>query len=114
LANPGAEHAVVYTHQVHLPGAHSIRLHFAAASLPEGSYLLATSMLDGEQQQLDAATLALWNDATAYFNGDTVLLELHAAPGTAGNLVRMEAVEAGFVDQLPPEHPLRGSPGECG
>jgi hypothetical protein len=62
-----------------------------------------TSSLDGEVQTFDAALAAMWSEASGYFNGDTVELELvgAAVPGmnrVALDHVTMEQGVAGGAD----------------
>lgn len=66
---------------VTVPGARWLRLRFGSASLPgdpvgRGAALRLTSAADGAQQVLTAESLAWWNSTSAYFNGDTVVVEL--------------------------------------
>ncbi len=75
---------VVYSDTVYLRGARWMRLSFGEYNLGEGSYLVLRSLLDGGEQRLDAKTLPQWNNLSAYFNGDRVLVELHVAPGDTG------------------------------
>ena len=103
VANPalagGA--ALVWAGEVRSPHAPWIRLRFDDAHLagagPTGSYLLITSMQDGAQQRLDAAALRDWGNTSAYFNGDAVLIELYAFPGTGENRLRVPALPAGVA-----------------
>ncbi len=44
--------------------------------LAAGSFIRITSSLDGQAQELDAAALAAWHHSSAYFNGDTVIVEV--------------------------------------
>ncbi|CAG1007154.1 hypothetical protein PHYC_03397 [Phycisphaerales bacterium] len=94
LDNLGPAESTVYIREVTIPNSSWLRLHFGPeTTLAPGSYLLATSTLDGEQQRLDFATLAMWDNSTAYFNGQTVILELRAAPNSVGNRVTLEQLE---------------------
>jgi hypothetical protein len=54
--------------------------------------LRISSLQDGEVQELDRFTARMWSNASAYFNGDTLLVEIVAAPRTRGNRVRMASV----------------------
>jgi len=58
-----------------------LRLYFGECNLGENSYLVVTSDLDGSEQTINAAELANWGNTSAYFNGDTVTVELVIAPG---------------------------------
>ena len=77
---------------VRIDGAAWMRLYFGDVVLGEGSFLRVTSELDGEVQELDAAALEMWNNSTAYFNGDTVFVELIAGPGTLQNRLVIDEV----------------------
>jgi hypothetical protein len=57
-----------------------------------GSYLRITSMLDGASQTLHASHVLEWQHTSAYFNGDALLVELVAEPGTGANRVRLAGV----------------------
>src|SRR5262245_27550437 len=82
LPNPGLKPLVVFDQVVNRPGAEWMRLYFSdATQLPPGSYIQVTSLLDGESQTLDAGTLAMWNHTTAYFNGDSLRVQLIDAAG---------------------------------
>jgi V8-like Glu-specific endopeptidase len=87
--------AEVFTDVVSVPGAPWLRLTFSDFHLGRGSYLTVTSRQDGAQQRLDAAGIAQWYNASAYFNGDAVEVALHVAPGDQGVFVRMEEVVVG-------------------
>ncbi|MCA9320570.1 MAG: PKD domain-containing protein [Planctomycetes bacterium] len=75
----------VHEHQIHHPGAASLRILFAEVSLGANDWIEARGMLDGETHRLDLAELAKWEMTSAYFNGDTVTLSLHLAPGSTGS-----------------------------
>jgi hypothetical protein len=92
LANQTRGFAVVYDQAVSVADAMWIRLYFGHVALDAGSYLRITSAKDGEIQELDGSGLTLWQNTSAYFNGDTVYLELVAAPGSRGNQVVLERV----------------------
>lgn len=83
----------VYTEVVHTPNAAWTRLFFEEVELERGSVVRFTSLLDGEVQMLDAEGMKMWGNSTAYFNGDTVLIELIAAPGTQLNRLLLNEVQ---------------------
>jgi hypothetical protein len=107
--NPGLTPAVVFQEVIRVEDAAFIRVYFDQADLEDRSFLRITSLLDGEVQELDSAAVMLWSNASAYFNGDAVLLELIAAPGTKGNRVVVSRLDIGAGGQ----QPLGGS-GQCG
>ena len=78
---------VVASFPVYVEGATWIRLYFSEVTLSgregqDGAFLRITSMLDGQQQRLNARHVEEWQRSTAYFNGDGVLIELVAYPDT--------------------------------
>jgi len=89
--NRGSQLEVVYADAVSIADAVWVRLYFDQVDLAAGSFIRVTSAWDGEVQELDAKGLAMWNNTTAYFNGDTVSLELLAAPGTSNHVVLGQA-----------------------
>ncbi|MFG0293290.1 MAG: trypsin-like peptidase domain-containing protein [Phycisphaerales bacterium JB065] len=100
---------VVFQTHVHEPGAAWIRLRFEDVQLPgvhgsgTESVLRLTSMLDGAVQELDAIELMQWQNSSAYFNGDTVLIEV-VNRGTAGvHNFRMSEFVAGPDAGVPAE-----------
>ncbi|MFM9997125.1 MAG: trypsin-like serine peptidase [Phycisphaerales bacterium] len=111
VANHGAVPGVVFSTIIESRRASWLRLRFAEVTLAgapatgDGSYLRITSLLDGGQQPLNAEHVGHWNNTSAYFNGDAVLLELVAYPGTGGNRVRLTEMwagdpTAGFTDTI--------------
>lgn len=92
LTNTGNDAATVYEATIAVEDAVWLRLYFGKVDLETGSYLRMTSAYDNEVQELDAYDLAMWNNTSAYFNGDTVYLVLVAAPGTTSNKVVLEQV----------------------
>src|SRR5262249_41180345 len=70
-----------YQEVVQVPGAPWLRLHIDRADLGRGSYITITSLQDNAVQRLDAASLAQWQNWSAYFNGPAVVLKLYAAGG---------------------------------
>lgn len=91
--NPGDRAVAVFTEIVHTPDAAWTRLYFKDAHLEPGSFVRFTSLLDGEIQELDAAGLAMWNNSSAFLNGDTVLVELVAGPRTRANRLQLSEVQ---------------------
>ncbi len=91
--------AIAYTETVFVDGAGWLRLYFGQVELGAGSFLRVTSELDGESQELDEDALEMWSHTSAYFNGDSVVLELVAGPATSINRVVVERVswEAGVA-----------------
>lgn len=94
IANAGPHTAVTYRRLVLQSDAHWMRLHFGTdIRVGPGSLLRVTSIFDGEVQELDASDLAMWSLSTAYFNGNMLLVELVAAPGSTDNRVVIDGIE---------------------
>jgi len=95
---------VVASLPVYATGADWMRVFFddvvLSGSIEAGnaSFLRITSMLDGEQQTLNAEHVEQWYKSTAYFNGDAVLIELLAFPNTGQNRFALQKAVTG----LPP------------
>lgn len=112
-SNESAEDTPVFEHIVHFSGAAWLRLYFEDADLSGDSFIRVTSMLDGETQELNAAELAMWENTSAYFNGDLLRLELIAARHTVGN--RFAIRNIAFESQDAKEGAeLRGASDQCG
>ena len=86
VVNDRAVTAVVFSEKVQVSDALWLRLTFSEVTLGvdpvtgRETLLRITSVLDGASQTHTSATLAQWKDTTAYFNGDTVTVELIAGP----------------------------------
>ncbi len=109
LDNAGDDFALVFDDVIQKQGAAWLRLYFSDVVMPAGSFVRVTSTFDNETQDLDAQALSEWSDTTAYFNGDTLIIELWAAPHTVGNRLAVEKVGFEIGDIHGP-----GSAGECG
>ncbi len=103
-AGLGNEAQLIWATEVSVPGAPWMRVHFSTDTLLAGkdrdlggSYLLITSVKDGEQQIFDSTALPEWDHISAFFNGDTLFVELFAAPGMGDNRVRITQVTAGIA-----------------
>ncbi len=108
-ANLTNKEALVYVDTIAVEGAAWLRLYFGDVVLAPGSYIRMTSALDDEVQELDADDLAMWNNTSAYFNGDIVRIELVAGPRTKNNRVVLDRVALEDVTDTPV-----GSCGICG
>lgn len=95
LDNPGPAFTQVFAHDIVVPDAAWLRIHFGDTSLPQGSHLLITSADDGAQQRFDATSLQDYSHSSAVFNGGRVLVELIAGPQTGGNRVLLDKLEYG-------------------
>lgn len=112
FANTSGSPQVVLSFPVVVSGAPWMRLYFSSVELAgdpaahTGSILRLTSVHDAEVQELDARGVRQWSNSSAYFNGDTVLVEVLAQPGTGANRVVLERVTAGL--------PMVGTDANCG
>jgi hypothetical protein len=100
----------VFESTISIDGAHWMRLYFDEVNLAPGSFVRITAAQDGEVQELDALEILQWGGTSAYFNGETVQLELVAAAGTMGNRVRVKQVAHSRLDGPT----STGAPGQCG
>ena len=95
---------VVFSELITVPGAASIRLNFAdvvLGGIPEtgnAAYLLITSMQDGAVQFQNQIHVSQWQDTTAYFNGDSVLVELVSPANVGASRIRVTAAQVNFPD----------------
>jgi V8-like Glu-specific endopeptidase len=80
---------------VKIGGASWLQLRFGDYHLGEHSFIAVTSTSDGGRQILSAQSLPEWHNASAYFNGDTVRVDLHVAPGDKGVFYKIASVVAG-------------------
>ena len=109
LANRKAEAWTVYQDHIRVADATWLRLYFGDCELEHGSFIRITSLRDGETQRFTKERLEIWSYASAYFNGDTVTVELIAAPGSTNNRLVVDAVDVGRRASSD-----RGSCGICG
>jgi hypothetical protein len=136
---PGAADAApqaVFSQVVGGGNARWVRLEFGiaqlAGSIRDGtnSFLEITSLKDGGVQHLDALSIVQWDFRSAFLNGNAVLVELFAYPGTGPNRVSIVSMLAGqaepdgpetqcgsFDNRTPSSHPWSGRlaiPGDTG
>ncbi len=94
---------VVASFEVRVADAAWLRLHFdeiqLAGDAPRGSgaILRLTAFDDGAVQELERHEARQWRNTTAYFNGDSVLVELLAWPRTGTSRLVLSYVTAGLV-----------------
>ena len=92
----------VISFPVHLEGATWMRLHFEDLELAgnlargEGAILRMTALADGAIQEMDARHVRQWGETSAYFNGDTVLVEVIAEPNSGWSRASVRGVEMGL------------------
>jgi len=92
---------VAWRQEVARPGAAWVRVEFGQVDLfggdeqTRGSYIRITSLQDGYEQYLDADDLRVWGGTSAYFNGDSVRVELMSAPNsTAPDRVEITGIRS--------------------
>lgn len=110
IDNPSDQPALIFQQDVSWPAAAWLRLYFDSPNLPNGGYVRVVSALDGQMQQLDADGLEMWSNSTAYFNGDSVLLQVVAGPRTSANRLVIRELAA----QLTGEGGIASPCGICG
>ncbi len=98
--------AVTIGFVVDVPGASWLRLQFSDVELAGGSSLRIVSLLDGALQTHTQQTAREWNNSSAYFNGDSVWVEVLSRPDVGPSRVRLASLSAGAA--LPPP------PSQCG
>ncbi len=77
------------------PGAAWMRVWFDEPTLPAGCAIRIHGLRDDVSQVLDSQTLDRWAHASAFFNGDTVSVELLVAPFATAS-VNLSGYDAGF------------------
>jgi hypothetical protein len=112
VSNSAATQVIAFSELIRIPGASWIRVHFSELDLSGSSSIRIVSQLDGEVQELEADGAAAWSNASAYFNGDSVRVELLAAPRTISNRLVVDRVEVEFFTAV--EEAEEGASGQCG
>jgi V8-like Glu-specific endopeptidase len=90
-----AESLIALREVVRATGAPWLQLHFSDYNLGKLSYIIITSLEDGGHQLLNAKSLAHSQNSSVYFNGDTVEVALHVAPGEKDIFFRIEEITVG-------------------
>lgn len=94
--NPTAGEWVVFRDFVTMPAnVPWMRLYFTKVWLEKGSYLRMVSVRDGEIMTMRQEHMEQWGYSSAFFNGNSVMVELVAGPNTRKNFVDVEKVLAG-------------------
>jgi len=100
--NLKAEATMPFDDIVVAPGAAWMQLRISECNLGAKSYITISSTLDGGTQRLDAKSLKDWHNNTAFFNGDSVVVKLHVAPGEKGIFVAFDQMMVGeWVSGVP-------------
>jgi V8-like Glu-specific endopeptidase len=93
---------VILSFPVQVSGARWLRLNFTGVQLSgdplgqDASILRLTALSDGDVQEQNAIHVRQWQSHSCYFNGDSVLVEVFAHPGTGANRVVLHSVTAGL------------------
>ena len=98
VQNTTDDRQILFHHLVRVDGASSLQIRFGRTLLPEGCLIRMTSLEDGAVQHHRARTLSQWRQASAWFNGTSVLVELVAEPGAGP--ARLDIKEARVLEQL--------------
>ncbi len=85
----------VYSATIRIDDFPWMGLHFSKADLGRESYMIITSLKDGLWQKLDAVSIEQWNNHSAFFNGNTVKIQLFAAPFDVDVFVNIDEVIVG-------------------
>lgn len=109
LANPDINAKTVFSNVLTIRDAAWMRIYFTDVILEADSFVRITSLLDKQVQELDANAIAMWDNSTAYFNGNSLLVELVAAPWTNNNRIVIDQVAIEIAVALP-----TGTCGICG
>jgi len=114
LRNDRSLRSVVFDEVIHITDATWLRLVFDEAILGKApangapTVLRITSLADGAVQHLNTLNLKRWRHTSAYFNGDSVLLEILADSGAAPSQLSISRLWAG------PPNPLAAKRTICG
>ena len=86
-----------------------IRLRFADVNLGENSYLVITSRQDNDKQYFNGQSIAEWQNQTAFFTGNAVVIDLYVAPGDTNISLKIKELTLGeFMGNQPPTDYLCG------
>lgn len=93
--NYGSNPELSFSAVIEIPDAPWIQLHFDKTNLGKESYVIITSLFDHQWQKLNVASLEQWNNYSAFFNGNSVKLELFVAPFDKEILINVDEVIVG-------------------
>ena len=102
VANLGTTTQVVSSKTIHVQGASWMRLYFQSVYLAgdvdagTSAIVRVTSFKDGATQELDSRGVRQWSSTSAYFNGDSVELEIVSPPGVGASRVVLRSVTVGL------------------
>lgn len=69
-----------------------MRIHFSDYHLGHHSFIILTSLSDGDWQRLDSASMPIWSDTSGLFNGRQVELTLYVAAADSGVFVNIDEI----------------------
>lgn len=95
IQNSTGQTSVLASQSIRVQGAPWMRLRFESLVLGDGVRLRLTSFADGAVQELDGDRAREWSNTSAYFNGDSIQLDLVAAPGAGSTRVILRSVWSG-------------------
>ncbi len=98
--NLGNEEPLTIRYTVICPDVPWLQLYFDDFNLGKKSYVTITSLQDGGMQRFDSQTLLQWQNATAYFNGNILNIDLSVAPGETGIYFRIKEILVGEWENL--------------
>lgn len=96
--NETKESVIAFSDLLQVKDAPWIRLHFSDWHFGNNSYLTITSMQDADQQRLDTKSMTNYRNSSVFFNGDTVKVDLHVAPGDQKVFFSINSITAGKSD----------------
>ena len=92
---------------IQVPGANWLRLEFGDHDLGESGYIVLTSSEDGGRQRMDAGALVNYRNRSAFFNGDTVILQLFDQAGSADIFITVTDIYFGLPGDREKAQPLQ-------
>lgn len=88
----------IISERIKQDGATWLRLFFKNVNLGKKSTLTIKSNLDGAIQTLNAETIKVWQNTSAYFNGDQITVTLNIAPGESNIGLQIKELGVGEVE----------------
>ena len=95
------------SHTISVSDARWLRVHFQSYDIVDSEITIAASA-GGESQTLHGFDISTWNEASAFFDGNSLLLTLVLAPGEAGASVTIDELSVG-VPRIEPAPSLCGN-----
>ncbi len=95
LAFPGATYTVITESINTLDHAPWLQLVFGTVNLGENSYIVITSDFDQDQQFFNSQSIVEWMNHSAFFKGESVIVQLFVAPGDVNITAEIAELLAG-------------------